>query len=48
MGRSGWFLFGEKDSVLVAEIAKAHNLPKEVVEKHYKEMLEGINNELSK
>lgn len=46
MGRWGLFLFGEKDSVLVDEIAKTHKLPKEVVEKHYKTMLEGIENEL--
>ena len=46
MGRWGLFLFGEKDSVLVEEIAKIHNLPKDLVEKHYKEMLEGAKNEL--
>lgn len=45
----GWF-FGEKDEVLVKEIAKAHNIPKDktaVVKKHYEKMLEEIKNELS-
>ncbi len=46
MGRGGLFFFGEKDSILVEEIAKIHNLPKELVEKHYKGMLEGAKNEL--
>ena len=47
----GWwsvFLFGEKDAVLVDEIAKAHEVDKAVVEKHYKKMLEEIKNEVSK
>ena len=37
-----WLLlaFGEKDVVLVEEIAKLHKVDKEVVEKYYKEMLE--------
>jgi hypothetical protein len=38
------FLFGEKDGVLVGEIAKAHNVPKEIVEQEYKAMLERIKN----
>ena len=41
-------LFGEKDNVHVEEIAKIHKVPKEIVEKHYKIMLEGIKNELQK
>ena len=47
MGGFWVFFFGEKDEVLVKEIAKAHNVDKEVVEKHYKKMLEGIKDELS-
>lgn len=47
MGAVFVFFFGEADSVLVKEIAKAHKVPVEVVEKHYKEMLEAINNEVS-
>ena len=41
-------LFGEKDSVHVEEIAKIHNVPVAIVEKHYKAMLEGIKNEVQK
>ena len=47
----GWisvFFFGEKDAVLVGEIAKEHKVDKAVVEKHYKKMLEEIKNEVSK
>ena len=45
-----WFLlaFGEKDLVLVEEIAKLHKLDKEVVEKYYKEMLEKCEKSCSK
>lgn len=37
-----WFFgaFGEKDEVLIEEIAKLHNLDVEVVKEAYKEMLE--------
>ena len=48
MGAFGFFFFGEKDSVLVNEIAKLHKADKDIVEKHYKEMLEKIKNEVSK
>lgn len=48
MGWFGLYLFGEKDAVLVDEIAKAHKVDKAVVEKHYKEMLEKIKDEVSK
>lgn len=47
MGAVFVFFFGETDSVLVKEIAKAHKIPVEVVEKHYKEMLEAIKDEVS-
>lgn len=47
MGIIAVFFFGEADSVLVKEIAKQHNVSVEVVEKHYKEMLEAINDEVS-
>ncbi len=46
MGSIWIFFFGEKDVVLVEEIAKAHKLPKELVEKHYRKMLEGIKSEV--
>lgn len=47
MGALFLFFFGEADSVLVKEIAKTHKVPVEVVEKHYKEMLEAIKDEVS-
>ena len=39
-----WFLgaFGEKDKVLIEEIAKLHKADVETVEKFYKEMLENV------
>lgn len=40
------FLFGEADAIHIQEIAKIHNVPVEVLEKHYKQMLEGVKNEL--
>lgn len=44
---AGWlFFFGEKDSVLVEEIAKIHKFDKEIVEKHYKLMLEAIKKDV--
>ena len=46
MGKGGLWFFGEKDSILVAEISKIHEFPKEVVEKHYLAMIEGIRNEV--
>ena len=48
MGSWAFFFFGEKDAVLVDEIAKAHKVDKEIVEKHYKKMLENIKDEVSK
>lgn len=39
----GWLLlqaFGEKDQVLIEEIAKIHDVEVEVVAEFYKEMLE--------
>ena len=48
MGAIWIFFFGEKDEVLVEEIAKLHKLPKEVVEKYYKAMLEEIESVSSK
>lgn len=48
MGWMGAFFFGENDSVLINEIAKNHKVDKEIVEKHYKAMLENIKNEVSK
>lgn len=46
MGRWGFLFFGEKDNILVEEIAKLHNVSKDVVAKLYKNMLEGIKNEI--
>ena len=46
MGATFFLFFGTEDTVLIDEIAKVHKLPKEVVEKHYKEMLKEINDEL--
>ena len=48
MGAFMGFFFGEEDVVLVEEIAKVHGIDKEVVEKHYKEMLQGIKNDVQK
>ncbi len=45
MGAWGLFFFGEKDAILIEEIAKLHKVDKAVAEKHYKKMLEGIKNE---
>ncbi len=47
MGALFLFFFGEADAVLVKEIAKTHKIPVEIVEKHYKEMLEAIKDEVS-
>lgn len=46
MGSIWIFFFGEKDEVLVEEIAKAHKMPKDLVEKHYRKMLDGIKGDL--
>lgn len=46
MGAFGFLFFGEKDKVLVEEIAKAHKVDVEVVEKHYKKMLEEIKKDV--
>ena len=48
MGAWFGFFFGEKDAVLVGEIAKEHKADKNKIEKHYKKMLEEIKNEVSK
>ena len=46
MGSLGWFFFGEKDTIIIEEIAKIHKVDKEIVKKFYKSMLEGIQNEI--
>ena len=46
MGSSWVFFFGEKDTVLIEEIARVHKVPKEYVEKHYRLMLEAIKNDI--
>lgn len=48
MGALGLFFWGEEDSVLASEIAKLHKADKDIVEKHYKEMLEAIKDEVRK
>ena len=45
MGSWWVFFFGEKDEVLVEEIAKLHKVDKELVEKYYKEMLKKLEEE---
>lgn len=45
MGAFFGFFFGDKDIVLIKEIAKLHKVSVEVVEKHYKEMLEKIKDD---
>lgn len=40
MGVLGLFFFGEEDVAIIESIAKAHKLPKEYVEKHYKSFIE--------
>ena len=48
MGSFGGWLFGEKDQVLVEEIAKLHKVDKEVVAEYYKEMIEKCKNSCTK
>ena len=44
---AGWlFFFGEEDLILIEEIAKLHKVEKEVVEKHYKLMLDAIKDDV--
>ena len=45
MGSWWVFFFGEKDEVLVEEIAKLHKVDKDTVEKYYKEMLKKLEEE---
>lgn len=46
MGMAGLLFFGEQDVVLIEEIAKLHKCDKELVEKHYKAMLEAIRKDV--
>lgn len=46
MGAWFWGAFGELDVQLCEEIAKAHKVDVKVVEKHYKEMLKNIEEEV--
>lgn len=46
MGGFMILFFPEKDGVHIKEIAKIHGVPAEIVEKHYKVMLKGIENEV--
>ena len=43
-----WFLeaFGEKDTMIIEEIAKTHCVDVKVVAEHYKDLLEAIKNEV--
>ena len=45
MGMGGLLFFGEKDVILIEEIAKLHKVDKAVVEKHYRKMLEALKEE---
>lgn len=45
MGAMGLFWFGEKDKVLIEEIAKAHKLDVKEVEVAYKKMVEELKKE---
>ena len=46
MGAYFILFFPEEDTVHVEEIAKLHNVPVEIVDKHYKEMLKAISDEV--
>ena len=46
MGAFGWLWFNDDDKDIIKDIAKLHKLPEEVVETHYKEMMEAIKNEV--
>lgn len=46
MGIFALFFFGEADELIVKDIAREHKFDEEVVEKHYKKMLEEIKNEV--
>ena len=46
MGMWFWEAFGEKEIMIIEEIAKELKAPVEVVAKHYKEMKEAIQNEI--
>ncbi len=46
MGRWGLLFFGEKDRIIIDEIAKMHDLPKGVVEKFYAKMLKEAKDEV--
>lgn len=46
MGLWSGYFFGEADVALIAEIAKIHKVSKDVVEKHYRKMLEAVKHEV--
>lgn len=46
MGMMGFLFFGEQDLVLVSEIAKLHKVSVDVVEEHYRKMLEAIKKDV--
>lgn len=45
MGAMGLFWFGEKDKLIIEEIAKAHKLDVKEVEAAYKKMIESLKKE---
>jgi hypothetical protein len=45
MGVMGLFWFGEKDKLIIEEIAKAHKLDVKEVELAYKKMVESLKKE---
>lgn len=45
MGAMGFLWFGEKDKLIIEEIAKAHKLDVKEVELAYKKMVESLKKE---
>ena len=45
MGAMGLFWFGEKDKLIIEEIAKSHKLDVKEVEAAYKKMIESLKKE---
>lgn len=46
MGSFGAWFFGEKDKMIIEEIAKLYGVSVQDVEKHYSEMVAKIKNEI--
>jgi hypothetical protein len=48
MGSGGWLWFYNEDKDIVKDISKIHKVNADLVEKHYKKMLEDIKNDTQK